>query len=154
MNKFIEVWTPSGTLTDGEISQKLNGVLPAGFYRLEADCKSSGSQGVTLAVTDGSKVWSTPVNTSDPAHFAVDFESDGTNILTVGLFVKDSNSSWVCADNFALYCIGISAPDGIGEIKSEELRMKNSQWFDLAGRRVSKLVKGVYITNGKKTLIK
>ena len=48
-------------------------------------------------------------------------------------------------------------PDGINEMKSEELRMKNEgSWFDLSGRKLgSKPTKpGLYINGGKKVVIK
>ena len=44
-------------------------------------------------------------------------------------------------------------PTGINEMKNEELRMKN-EIYDLQGRRVTKATKGIYIHNGKKTIIK
>ena len=43
--------------------------------------------------------------------------------------------------------------DGIKEMKNEELRMKN-EVFDLSGRRVRTPRKGIYITHGKKRLVK
>ena len=45
-------------------------------------------------------------------------------------------------------------PDGINEMKDEELRMNNSEIFNLAGQRMSKPTKGLYIVNGKKVLVK
>ena len=46
-----------------------------------------------------------------------------------------------------------STPTGINEMKNEELRVKN-EIYDLQGRRVTKATKGIYIYNGKKTMIK
>ncbi len=46
-----------------------------------------------------------------------------------------------------------STPTGINEMKNEELRVKN-EIYDLQGRRVEKATKGIYIYNGKKTMIK
>ncbi len=48
---------------------------------------------------------------------------------------------------------GITDATGIEGIKNEELRMKNEA-FDLAGRRVTKPNKGLYIMNGKKMVRK
>lgn len=51
----------------------------------------------------------------------------------------------------------VEVPDGMDEIKSEELRIKNDEsWFDMSGRRLGgKPVKaGLYIHNGKKVVIK
>ena len=45
-----------------------------------------------------------------------------------------------------------STPTGINSIVNDE--MVNGGWFDLQGRRVTKATKGIYIYNGKKTMIK
>ena len=45
-----------------------------------------------------------------------------------------------------------STPTGINSIINDE--MVNGKWFDLQGRRVTKATKGIYIYNGKKTIIK
>ena len=41
---------------------------------------------------------------------------------------------------------------GISEIKASD--MKNAEWYDLQGRRVANPVKGLYIVNGKKVILK
>jgi len=41
---------------------------------------------------------------------------------------------------------------GINEIKASD--MKNAEWYDLQGRRVANPVKGLYIVNGKKVILK
>ena len=41
---------------------------------------------------------------------------------------------------------------GISEIKASDL--KNAEWYDLQGRRVANPVKGLYIVNGKKVILK
>ena len=48
------------------------------------------------------------------------------------------------------------SPDGINEIKNDELRMKNEDGvvYNLAGQRLQKMQKGVNIVNGNKVLIK
>ena len=45
-----------------------------------------------------------------------------------------------------------STPTGIESIINDEI--VNGKWFDLQGRRVTKATKGIYIYNGKKTMIK
>ena len=45
-----------------------------------------------------------------------------------------------------------STPTGLNSIVNGE--MVNGKWFDLQGRRVTKATKGIYIHNGKKTVIK
>ena len=46
-------------------------------------------------------------------------------------------------------------PDGIGEVKSEKVKVKNegASWYDLGGGRVPFPVKGgIYVTKGKSVL--
>ncbi len=47
-----------------------------------------------------------------------------------------------------------AATDGIRSIENSELRMKNSDYYNLAGQRVGKDYKGIVIVNGKKVLVK
>ena len=44
--------------------------------------------------------------------------------------------------------------DGIRSIENSELRMKNSDYYNLASQRVGKDYKGIVIVNGKKVLVK
>ena len=44
--------------------------------------------------------------------------------------------------------------DGIRSIENSESRMKNSDYYNLAGQRVGKDYKGIVIVNGKKVLVK
>ncbi len=44
--------------------------------------------------------------------------------------------------------------DGIRSIENSELRMENSNYYNLAGQRVGKDYKGIVIVNGKKVLVK
>ena len=44
--------------------------------------------------------------------------------------------------------------DGIRSIENSELRMKNYDYYNLAGQRVGKDYKGIVIVNGKKVLVK
>ncbi len=47
-----------------------------------------------------------------------------------------------------------AATDGIRSIENSELRMKNYDYYNLAGQRVGKDYKGIVIVNGKKVLVK
>ena len=62
-------------------------------------------------------------------------------------------SGWWSADNFGLLWQYVEPlPDGLIQIKNEELRIKNDI-FDLSGRKVSRMTKkGVYIKGGKKVI--
>jgi hypothetical protein len=40
-------------------------------------------------------------------------------------------------------------------MKNENVDIKNAGWFDLSGRRITQPVqKGIYIVDGKKTIVK
>ena len=167
LDHFIECWRNGAVLDDGRIYQTLAAALPAGFYTLEADAHAvfqngypeGGIQGVTLMVTDGEKYWETPIavdpdiTSGTPKHFVVPFESDGTSVLTVGIRVQSTNANWLAADNFKLMYIGQTAPDAVENIAAATEK-KTVVIYNLAGQRVQKAVRGLYIINGKKVLVK
>lgn len=65
-------------------------------------------------------------------------------------------SYWTSFTNFRFYYYGNLAVDyitGIDGVENEESRIKN-EVYDLSGRKVSKPTKGLYIINGKKTIIR
>ncbi len=167
LDQFIECWRSGAVLTDGAISQKLGAALPQGTYILQAEGHATrqmgypegGIQGVNLTVTDGTNSWETPMGVPEgvsgaaPARYQVTFQSDGKTILTVGLFVKETNANWIAADNFKLFYAG-SDYDAIESIAADATANKPSAIYNLAGQRVQKAVKGLYIINGKKIVVK
>lgn len=167
LDQFIECWRSGAVLTDGAISQKLGAALPQGTYILQAEGHATrqmgypegGIQGVNLTVTDGTNSWETPMGVPEgvsgaaPARYQVTFQSDGKTILTVGLFVKETNANWIAADNFKLFYAG-SDYDAIESIAADATANKPSAIYNLAGQRVQKAVKGLYIINGKKFVVK
>ena len=167
LDQFIECWRSGAVLTDGAISQKLGAALPQGTYILQADGHATrqmgypegGIQGVNLTVTDGTNSWVTPMGVPEgvsgaaPARYQVTFQSDGKTILTIGLFVKETNANWIAADNFKLFYAG-SDYDAIESIAADATANKPSAIYNLAGQRVQKAVKGLYIINGKKIVVK
>ena len=78
--------------------------------------------------------------------------------LKVG--VKSTNMSsayWVIFDNFRLYYYGSVSADevtGVEGAAMESRQTRKGTVYDLLGRRVAKPVKGLYIVNGKKIVIK
>lgn len=77
--------------------------------------------------------------------------------LTVGLRKEvHIADDWCIFDNFQLYYLGKSEPTGIGCIEETKFPAGNelNVWYNLAGQRVSKAVKGLYIVNGKKVLVR
>ena len=168
ISKFIEAWRPNGeALHDGTLAQTLLAALPEGYYTFEADAFATnqteipegGITGAYMMVTDGTSTWKEPVgievNSGVPQHFTLDFYSDGKTPVTVGLLVAATNASWIVADNFQLSYIGTTVPDGIEAIENAQSSILNGKSiYNLAGQRVQKPVKGLYIINGKKVVVK
>ena len=167
LDQFIECWRSGAILTDGAISQKLAAALPEGTYVLQAEGHAvaqmgypeGGIQGVNLGVTDGTNTWSTPMAVPEgatdarPARYQVEFKSDGKTPVTIGIFVKETNANWIAADNFKLFYIGAEG-NAVEGIAAEANNSKSFAIYNLAGQRVAKAVKGLYIINGKKVVIK
>ena len=47
-----------------------------------------------------------------------------------------------------------NTPTGISQIENGEMRIENSEVYNLAGQRVANPTKGLYIVNGRKVVIK
>lgn len=167
LDQFIECWRSGAILTDGAISQKLGAALPEGAYILQVEghavCQmgypEEGIQGVNLTVTDGTKTWATPmgvpegVSEARPARYQVAFQSDGKTPVTIGIFVKETNVNWIAADNFMLFYVGKEGT-AVEGIAADQTSGKAVAIYNLAGQRVQKAVRGLYIINGKKMLVK
>lgn len=170
LDHFVETWIPAanGVLKDGAISQQLMAALPEGYYILRCDAHAvnqggypeGGIQGVNLMVTDGTQTWAEPIVVPEgttaafPQHFAVAFQSDGKSLLTVGISVKETNANWLAADNFKLEYVGQTLTGVEGVAADIEPVAKTATIYNLAGQRVQKAVRGLYIINGKKVLVK
>lgn len=76
--------------------------------------------------------------------------------LTLGLRKSQHVASdWCPFDNFQLFYLGTVAPDGIESVQGDGTMGKAPvAIYNLAGQRVNKAVKGLYIINGKKVLVK
>lgn len=75
--------------------------------------------------------------------------------LTFGLF-KDTHidNDWTIFNNFELYYLGNDeAPDAINAVESNGEKAP-AAIYNLAGQRVAKAVKGLYIMDGKKVVVK
>ena len=165
---FAECWRNGAILSDGMIYQTLAAALPAGYYRLECDGHAvaqmgypeGGIQGAYLAATNGTTYWQTAMgvkeggNSAEPRHYAVDFESNGTDLITVGLRTLSTNANWITGDNFELYYLGTTAPTAVERIDAATEAHKAVVIYNLAGQRVHKAVRGLYIINGRKVLVK
>ena len=76
--------------------------------------------------------------------------------LTIGLVKPEFYvaNDWCPFDNFGLFYIGMDEPDGIEAIENGQSRTSHVAIYNLAGQRVAKAVKGLYIVNGKKVIVK
>ena len=92
---------------------------------------------------------------SDNAEVAVVEELTG-NVTIIGEGVATITATSVADDNYksatASYTITVTVPTGIEGITADDIT--NGKVYDLQGRRVNKLGKGVFIVNGKKVVIK
>ena len=79
------------------------------------------------------------------------------NVDATGTEHPHACAGWFKLDNFRLTCVSVGLvdspelPEGIAEMTAETA---GAAIYDLTGRKVSMLVKGVYIQNGKKILVK
>ena len=91
--------------------------------------------------------------------------TDGT--LTFGVILYAQGAVWSTFDDFALTCYGSNsvreesgdaladfAPVGVKGVDAALPAMADKRIFNLAGQRMSKLQKGLYIINGQKVLVK
>ena len=86
------------------------------------------------------------------------FEVGEDGIATVGIRKNEHiNGDWTIFTAWTLYYLGKTAPDAIEDIEvSNETRQseESNSWYDLAGRRVLKPTKGIYIKTGRKVVVK
>ena len=85
----------------------------------------------------------------------VDCYVNESGVLKLGL-KKNSHvaNDWTPFDNFQLFYLGTEEPTAVESISADDKANTNTvkAIFDLAGRRVNKAVKGIYIINGKKVI--
>lgn len=160
INQFIEAWRPDGAvLHDGVIGNTLLAALPQGYYRLAADVFATnqkevpeeGITGIYLLAQTESGNRTTAITSTSADNFFVDFYSDGKSIYTVGLLVSGTTASWTAADNFFLYYVGSEPTDAIQGVEATA-NNGSGVIYNLAGQRVSKAVRGLYIIDGKKVI--
>lgn len=74
-------------------------------------------------------------------------------VLTIGI-KKDEHigGDWCPYDNFQLWYLGTEAPTAVESVAVATPVAKSAAIFDLAGRRVAKAQKGIYIINGVKVV--
>ena len=162
-NPYFNYWS-SNSYTSS-MTQTISG-LPAGKYSLSANLRSNSKMSMTLAASTGNdsqNVKFSGTGTTATGNLPMGWKKvtvpavmvNKGDVLTLSLTA--SGASWWSADNFQLTLVE-PCPDGIWEIKNEELRIKNDNAiYNLAGQIVNsnyKLKRGIYIVKGKKVVIK
>lgn len=171
--KAMEFW--SGTQGQGtkfDFYQDIN-KLPAGTYELSADASNSlngqargaGEGAVYLYAGTGtdaenmSVLYNQPVEVQEAScadaynNYSVTFKVEEGQIVRVGIQnIGELCARWAMVDNFKLLYYGSESNKEITAIDTIESVATPVAIFDLAGRRVVKAVKGIYIVNGKKVV--
>ena len=79
---------------------------------------------------------------------------EGQGPISLGIRKTDTASyDWVPIDNFMLEYFGAEAPDAVRSIAADT-NAAPAAIYNLAGQKVSRMQKGIYIVGGKKVLVK
>jgi hypothetical protein len=155
---YLNLWDAS---PEGRVYQHLTD-MKNGVYEITAAAYTSGgseSQTVAWVFANDAKV---PVayDTFTPKGrlYTVTIKvTDGT--IDLGAYMSDTNAVWATYDNFSLIYYGENSTreltptgevDAIESIASDG--QKDDVIYDLSGRRVKEMTRGIYIVNGKKVL--
>lgn len=162
-NENYRAWTVSavnvetGTVTFTEITGKVKGGVPVILYG------NPGTYDLTVAA-ESDNVPSTLLEGTLAPTYVVGTEANGTKNygLSGGVFKQIADGTMKA--NKAYLAVPANAParltivfdgdaTGISSMQNDECFMHN-EVYDLQGRRVAQPTKGLYIINGKKTVIK
>ena len=180
--KAMEFWSGSqGETTLFDFYQDIN-YLPAGTYELTVDAANSlngqkpgaGEGAAYIYVATGADVDNLTFHNDKPIevqeapcngdgcdyhNYSVVFTVAEGEMVRIGCMnVGVLSARWVMIDNFAMQYFGNASQKNPSEgtetiIKGLDIeKAAPAAIFDLAGRRVAKAVKGVYIINGKKVV--
>ncbi len=143
VDKFIQAWNPSSSLSDGTIYTSINS-LPSGCYLLECDAIASKLDGEThkgihlfYANDDTVIVDQQALATKDqvPEHFTFNFSHDGNDSVSIGFIIKDTNVSWLVADNFRLSACGRVQNEDNNEIEDIETIIRTTPTITAGGNQ-------------------
>ncbi len=144
---YMNNWQYSGNLSDRSISQEFKG-LPRGNYRLIVYSQCEGD-GAYLFANDNYVSMKHSGNTDVSLEFSLNEESS----VTIGVNLKDYNTNELRYDNFVLLYLGQKEDvDGIQQVDNKISR--NGVVYDLLGRKLLGLRKGINIIDGEKILVK
>ena len=158
----------ASSLSNHKVYQTIE--LPAGYYSFEVDyddtyegqCGNSymvAALGETLPVTEelDNSISYKAMIPKGGADNKLEFFILEKSTVSLGLLVNMSGSSCMAIQRFTLKCkdfVIIGAPDVTGVISMpvDEVAPVEDIVYDLQGRRVVEMQKGVYIVNGKKVV--
>ena len=158
------------TIADGSVS----GVIPKGTaVMLASDNKQAGTY--TLTATENTVSYSgtnllrgsdeAQMTTGDGYHYKLSYGQTGTAWSDVfgwywgadngGSFMTEGHKAWLVVPKSAATTRGFTVDGETTGIATLELSEEEAVYYDLQGRRISKpTVKGGYIKNGKKVMVK
>lgn len=152
-NSYFNKWQGSGNLTDRSITQKISG-LPNGKYRLSVRTSSSVIHTGASLVANDDKTDMTSVVGNGAVSVTTDIK-DGQ--LDFGVKLKNYQSNDCKFDHFTLeYLGGDNSSTGISSLPTTagQQPAANDAIYDLSGRRLDIMRKGINITNGKKIIVR
>ena len=138
--EHLQLWGINGTAT---VIQSVTN-LPNGRYEIAATVCTNGTLTASLFAADAT----TPINDNNIFKVEADV-TDGT--LRIGLTVSSSTGATIDLDDFTLRLVDSST--GIWHIENGKLKDDDTV-YDLCGRKITNPMKGIYIINGKKVIIK
>jgi hypothetical protein len=101
------------------------------------------------SMSDASASFTEGLYTIEPIRFTV--EEDG--MLYVGVYAAVA-TQWVIFDNFRLTYFGKTEDPIVDAISEVSVKAENKTIYNLKGQQVMNAQKGIYIVNGKKTVVK
>lgn len=158
---FYEYWTGDGeSLGVATKTATVAGLTPGKSYEVEAWVRvrakngvaATDATGITLSVGEGEATDITEgevIGTSQFSHavFTATGKADETGALKINFNILDDNNvSWLSFKNIKYAEYG-------GETAVESVESQaEAVIYDLSGRRVQKMTKGLYIVNGRKVI--
>ncbi len=152
-DSYFNKWQGSGNLTDRSITQKISG-LPNGKYRLSVRTSSSVIHTGASLVANDDKTDMTSVVGNGAVSVTTDI-TDGQ--LDFGVKLKNYQSNDCKFDHFTLeYLGGDNSSTGISSLPTTagQQPAANDAIYDLGGRRIDVMRKGINIMNGKKIIVR
>ena len=148
-SSYFNKWQSSGNLSNRTISQTVTG-LPNGTYRLSVRTASSVIHAGAWLFANSDKTDMTTVG-SDGIVSVTTTIADGT--LNLGVELKNYTSNDCKFDHFTLQLLSSDElPTGIAVNEIANANSRTSTVYDLLGRRLARLQKGINIVNGRKVI--